>query len=46
MPGHGQRPEGTEISAVFECQQAERDYDEEDGLFVDVPSEEERCVAA
>ena len=45
MPCHGQRPEGTEISAVFECEQAEGDDDQEDGLLVDMPSEEEGCVA-
>jgi hypothetical protein len=46
MAGHGQRSEGTEISSVFESNQAERDDDEEYGLLMDVPAEQERRIAA
>jgi len=42
----GERSEGPQVSPVFEREQAEREDDEQDGLFVDVPAEEERGVAA
>lgn len=42
----GKGSEGAKVASVLERQQAERDDDEEDGFFVDVPAEEEGSVAA
>ena len=46
MSCDGERPEGAEVAAVFQSNKAEREDDEEDGFFVDVPAEEEGGVAA
>ena len=46
VAGDGERPEGAEVSAVFQGEEGEGDDDEEDGLLVDVPAEEEGGVAA
>jgi len=43
---HGQGPEGAEIPAVLQGDEAEGDDDEEDGLLMDMPPEEERGVSA
>lgn len=41
-----QRSEGAEVSSVFEGEQAEWYDDQKDGFLVDVPPEEEGCIAA
>lgn len=46
MARHRERTESAQVTSVFEREKAERYDDEEDGLFVDVPAEQERCVAA
>lgn len=46
MSSDSQGTESTEIAAVFERDEREWDYDEEDGFLVDVIAEEERSVAA
>lgn len=45
MACYSEGTEGTEVAAVFEGDEAEGYDDQEDGFFVDVPAEEERCVA-
>jgi hypothetical protein len=34
------------MSAVVKCDEAEGNNNQQDGFFVDVPAEEERCVSA
>lgn len=46
VSGDCERLEGAVVPAVFERDQAERDDDQENGLFVHVPAEEEGGVAA
>lgn len=46
MPCHSQRSECAKVSTVPERYQTERDNDKENGLLMDVPAKEERCVAA
>lgn len=46
MARHSQRPESSEVPTVPERYQAERDDHYEDRLLVDVPSKEERRIAA
>lgn len=46
MTRDGQRAEGAEVAAVGEGDETEGDDDEKDSFFVDVPAEEEGCVAA
>lgn len=46
MTCNRQGPEGPKVAPVFECQEAEWDDDEQDGLFVHVPAEEKRGIAA
>ena len=46
VSGDRERLEGAVVSPIFERDQAERDDDEEDGLLVHVPAEEEGGVAA
>lgn len=46
VPSYGKGPEGAEVAAVFECDQAEGDDDGEDGFFMDVPAKEEGGIAA
>ena len=38
MSGHGEWTERTEVAAVFEGEKAKRDYNEQDGLFMDMPT--------
>lgn len=45
VTSYRERTEGTEVATVFEGDEGEGDDDEEDGLFVDVPAEEEGGVA-
>ena len=46
MTGYCQRPERSEISAIFERKKAEGDDDEKDGFLVDVPAKQEGGVPA
>lgn len=46
MTCHRKRTEGAEIPTVLESDQAEWNDNEEDCLFVDVPSKKERGVSA
>ena len=46
MPCNGQRSERAKVPTVFQRQQAERYNHQKDGLFVDMPSKKEGCVAA
>ena len=46
MTGNRQRTEGAQVTPIFERQEAERDYDEQNSLLVNVPAEEERGIAA
>lgn len=46
MACYGERPEGTEIATIGECDEGEGDDDQEDCFFVDVPAEEEGGIAA
>lgn len=46
VAGDGQGSEGAKIPTVLECDEGEWDDDEQDGLLVDVPAEEERGVPA
>lgn len=46
MPRYCERAKRAEVAPVFERDQAERDDDQENGLFVHVPAEEEGGVAA
>lgn len=39
IASHRQRPEGTEETTISQCYQAERDDDNQDGFFVDMPAE-------
>ena len=40
MTCHCERPEGAEVAAVLECNQAEGDNDEKDSLLMNVPAKE------
>lgn len=46
MASHSQRPKGTEIATVFECEEAEWDDDEQDSLLVNMPAEQKRRITA
>ena len=46
MPCDGQRSKGPQVPTVFQCQQAEGYDHQKNGLFVDMPSKEERSEAA
>lgn len=46
VTAYGQGSESTQVPTVFERQQAERNDNEEYGLLMDVPTEEERSVGA
>jgi len=46
MTGDCKRPERSEISAIFERDQAERDDYQQDRLLVDMPAEQKGCVSA
>ena len=46
MACDSQRTEGAEVATVFQRDERKRDDDEENGFLVDVPAEEEGCVAA
>lgn len=45
MTCYSERTEGTQVAAIFQGNEAERDDDEQDRLLVYVPAEKERCVA-
>lgn len=45
MAGYGQGTEGAQMASVLERDEAERDDDEEDGLFVDVPAKQKRGIS-
>lgn len=46
MTAHCKRSESAKVASILECKEAERDDDKQDGLLVDVPTEEERGVGA
>ena len=46
MTGYSERTECAEIAAIFEGYETKGHEDEENGLFVDVPTEKEGGVAA
>lgn len=46
MAGNGERSESTKISPIFERYQTEGNDDEQNCLFVNVPTEQERRIAA
>lgn len=46
MTGDGQGPESTQIAAVLQRDEGEGYDDKQDGLFVNMPPEEERGIAA
>ena len=46
MSGYCKRPECSEVSTVFKRKEAEGNDHEQDGFFVNVPSEEKGGVAA
>ena len=46
MPCHSKRTEGTEVSSIFDRDQAEWDDNQEHGFLVHVPAEQKRCVCA
>lgn len=46
MTRNCERPESAQVSSVFQREEAEGDDDEEDRFLMDMPAEEERCVAA
>lgn len=46
VTGHGKRTERAEVPAIFQCDQAEGNDDQEHCLFMDVPAEQERGISA
>ena len=46
MPRHGQGPERADMASVLESDEAEGDEDEENGLLVHMPPEQEGGIAA
>lgn len=46
MSRNGEGSEGAQIATVLERDEGEGDYDEQNGLLVDVPPEEEGSIAA
>lgn len=46
MACHGERSEGAEVTAVVKRDEAEGNDDQQDGFFVDVPTEEEGSISA
>lgn len=46
MTGHGKRSEGSEISAVLQCEEAEGYNDQQDSFLMHMPAKEEGSVAA
>lgn len=46
MTRYSQGPEGAEISSIFQSNQAKWNNDKENSFFVDMPTEEKRCISA
>lgn len=46
MTRNCQRPEGAQITTIFQRDEAERDDDKQNGFFVYVPAEEEGGITA
>ena len=38
MPSDSQRPKSAKISPVSQCEETERNDDQQDGLFMDMPT--------
>jgi hypothetical protein len=43
---HSEWAEGAKMSAIVQRNQAERNDDQQNGLFMDMPAEEERGIGA